>query len=235
VNRGSVVALATIGFAALVAQIAVAGGAEDSSGPKATASASVNKQLKQLKQRVAKLETQGGQPGPQGLQGPAGSPDTPADVLAKLIQVDGGGTGLDADLLDGQNSSAFLASSAPAGGDLSGSFSNLQIAANAVGATEVVNATSAQGLRRADIGILGGLFDVDFPSQAADSCSLQTISGITGAQNGDLVIANPRSSPGLMAIPLDVANANEVDFFVCNVTGGAVNPPEVDWRILLIR
>lgn len=49
-------------------------------------------------------------PGPPGATGPAGasgSPDTAAQVLAKLITVDGAGSGLDADLLDGKDSTAF--------------------------------------------------------------------------------------------------------------------------------
>ncbi|MEZ4435613.1 MAG: hypothetical protein R3F65_24680 [bacterium] len=52
-----------------------------------------------------------GPPGPQGIQGPAGgngSPDTPAQVLAKLVQVDGPGSTLDADRLDGIDSAAFM-------------------------------------------------------------------------------------------------------------------------------
>lgn len=51
-----------------------------------------------------------GPQGPQGAtgpQGPAGSADTAADVLAKLLTVDGFGSGLDADLLDGQEGSAY--------------------------------------------------------------------------------------------------------------------------------
>lgn len=48
-----------------------------------------------------------GEPGPKGEQGPAGSPDTPAQVLGKLREVDGAGSGLDADQIDGQDSSAF--------------------------------------------------------------------------------------------------------------------------------
>lgn len=48
-----------------------------------------------------------GASGPQGPQGPAGSPDTAAQVLAKLLTVDGAGSGLDADTLDGQSSAAF--------------------------------------------------------------------------------------------------------------------------------
>src|SRR4051812_5983443 len=89
-----------------------------------------------------------GSKGDQGLPGAGGSPDTPAQVLSKLIQVDGSGSGLDADLLDGLGPSAFLSSGATAAGDVTGAFSNLQIAGGAVGASEVVNATNAAGLRR---------------------------------------------------------------------------------------
>lgn len=52
-----------------------------------------------------------GPAGPRGAQGPAGgdgSPDTPPQVLAKIVQVDGPGSGLNADAIDGLNSDAFL-------------------------------------------------------------------------------------------------------------------------------
>lgn len=51
-----------------------------------------------------------GATGPTGPQGPAGadgSPDTAAQVRAKLVTVDGSGSGIDADLLDGSHASAF--------------------------------------------------------------------------------------------------------------------------------
>jgi hypothetical protein len=48
-----------------------------------------------------------GPQGPTGPQGDAGSPDTPSQVLAKLQTVDGAGSGLDADLLDGLDSAAL--------------------------------------------------------------------------------------------------------------------------------
>ncbi|MDV7272076.1 tail fiber domain-containing protein [Thioclava sp. A2] len=59
--------------------------------------------------RVAGSETvvELGQVGPQGPAGADGSPDTAAQVLAKLITVDGAGSGLDADLLDGLQASSF--------------------------------------------------------------------------------------------------------------------------------
>ena len=64
-----------------------------------------------------------GAAGPQGPEGPAGaagaqgaqgSADTPAQVRAKLLQVDGAGSNVDADLLDGLNSDAFLRRNLPA-------------------------------------------------------------------------------------------------------------------------
>lgn len=54
-----------------------------------------------------KGDTGAGQQGPSGPQGPAGSPDTPNDVLTKLLQVDGSGSGLDADLFGGLANTAY--------------------------------------------------------------------------------------------------------------------------------
>jgi len=48
-----------------------------------------------------------GTTGPQGPAGADGSPDTAAQVLAKLVTVDGPGSGLNADKLDGNQASAF--------------------------------------------------------------------------------------------------------------------------------
>ena len=44
-----------------------------------------------------------GQAGPSGPTGPAGSADTPEQVLGKLVTVDGAGSGLDADFLQGRS------------------------------------------------------------------------------------------------------------------------------------
>jgi hypothetical protein len=53
---------------------------------------------------LAELKGATGPAGPQGSQGKDGSADTPAQVLGKLTQVDGAGSGLDADRLDGVDS-----------------------------------------------------------------------------------------------------------------------------------
>jgi hypothetical protein len=83
-----------------------------------------------------------GPPGPQGIQGPqgpvgpAGSPDTGAQILDKLVTVDGAGAGLDSDLFDGLDSAAFVKANDDAGGDLSGQYPNPGIADGAVGVDE---------------------------------------------------------------------------------------------------
>jgi hypothetical protein len=45
-----------------------------------------------------------GDPGADGAPGASGSPDTPAQVRDKLKQVDGAGSGIDADMVDGVDS-----------------------------------------------------------------------------------------------------------------------------------
>lgn len=54
-----------------------------------------------------------GPPGPPGPAGGDGSPDTPAQVRDKLKLVDGSRSGVDADLLDGLDSTAFLRAGQP--------------------------------------------------------------------------------------------------------------------------
>lgn len=60
------------------------------------------------------LQGEMGDPGEQGPKGDKGdpglpgSPDTPGQVLAKIVTVDGIGSGLDADALDGLSSASFL-------------------------------------------------------------------------------------------------------------------------------
>ncbi len=59
-----------------------------------------------------------GAAGEAGEQGDRGSPDTPQQVRDKLRQVDGGGSGIDADLLDGINSAGFVRWNVRGGGNI---------------------------------------------------------------------------------------------------------------------
>ena len=54
-----------------------------------------------------------GAKGDTGDTGASGSPDTAGQVLAKLLTVDGPGSGLDADLVDGIDSASLVSTSTP--------------------------------------------------------------------------------------------------------------------------
>jgi hypothetical protein len=166
-----------------------------------------------------------GLPGDKGAPGDAGSPDTPAQVLSKLAQVDGSGSGLDADLLDGLSSAAlqrrgtstacpagqFVSAlsavgdvtcgadntvpSGSAGGDLTGTYPAPQIAANSLGSDEVQNGS----LGIDDISVSALVSGTTFSSFVipAGSCRMTLLSAISGAAAaGDLVI--PRVSSGTL-------------------------------------
>ncbi len=70
--------------------------------------------------------------GPQGISGPAGSADTGAQILLKLSGVDGIGSGLDADMLDGMSAGSFLR-------DAVESVDGTNIAANSIGNLHLAN------------------------------------------------------------------------------------------------
>ncbi len=99
-----------------------------------------------------------GPAGPQGPAGPAGpaggngSPDTPEQVRAKLLQVDGAGTGIDADLLDGLSSDRFMRTD-----QNTGTVGNLSAGGQVSGATLSVTGISQLGddLRLSDDPITG--------------------------------------------------------------------------------
>jgi hypothetical protein len=99
----------------LVVQVAVAQSGTGSHSPRARAAASIRRQISKLKAQVAQLRTQvdavSKQQGPQGPPGPQGEQGPP---------------GL---------------STGPAGGDLTGSYPDPQIAADAVTGAEVFNAS----------------------------------------------------------------------------------------------
>ncbi|MDX6587709.1 MAG: hypothetical protein QOI31_2182 [Solirubrobacterales bacterium] len=92
-------------------------------------------------------------------------------ALNEISNNDGSGSGLDADLLDGLSSNAFLQTTTAFGGDVTGSASNLQIAGNAVGSGEIANGSV-------------GAADIDtsqVQTRVTPGCPLNTAISIIGA------------------------------------------------------
>jgi hypothetical protein len=82
---------------------------------------------KRANRRSKRVSARVGPQGPRGEQGPrgdAGSPDSPAQVLDKLTQVDGAGSQLDSDRLDGVDSAELFryGSTIPSGATVTGLF-----------------------------------------------------------------------------------------------------------------
>ncbi len=197
-----------------------------------------------------------GAAGPQGPTGPNGSADTAADVLAKLLTVDGAGSGLDADLLGGAST---------AGGDLSGGFGNLQLGLGAVGSSEVAleslaavdigaNAignsemagdavgsaeVAANSLRIADLAItVQEDHTVDYVGTINnDTCTVTIDEAATGAAaNSYTIVYSVRGAgtPGWsMEGELNPA-AGEGRYRICNDTGANADPPNLTFSFLTI-
>jgi hypothetical protein len=87
------------------------------------------------------------QKGPVGPAGPAGSPDTAAQVLAKVATVDGAGSGLDADSLDGLSNDVWHQVGAGGEPAFSNGWVNANLGADPVGAAFTKDATGVVHIR----------------------------------------------------------------------------------------
>ncbi len=122
--------------------------------------------------------------GPRGPQGPAGgdgSPDTPEQVRDKLLQVDGAGSGVDADRLDGISADGFLRADAAIDAD---TFGGLPLAAFVRTAAQILERLRTvdgpnSGL---DADLLDGFDSVDFVRTAAQI--LERLRTVDGADSG---------------------------------------------------
>src|SRR3954468_429520 len=141
--------------------------------------------------------------GPQGLPGKDGSPDTPQQVLDKIVQVDGQGSGLDSSFLDGIDSTGFLRTTGKA-----------------------ADADKLDGLNSSVFAKRGpsGTGTIGLSAIAANSCR-DVVFGISGLQTTDSIVLNVLSGDSLPArltmMPLDVPTAGQLNVRICNGTSTA--------------
>jgi trimeric autotransporter adhesin len=138
-----------------------------------------------------------------------------------------------ADLLDGVDSTAFLGTGSAAGGDLSGTYPDPAVAANAIGSAEVADGS----LNGVDTFKLIGTVTVDVPSVAASSCSALTVT-VSGIEFGDLALLFPAGNFGSSGVSLYTVRNITIDdairYTVCNATTGAVDPLSGVWGYVVI-
>jgi len=141
-NIGVTVCLLIVTLALTPLGTVSANAADDLSAQVAKAlkkSKAADKRSKEALKTAEDALAQGGPAGPQGPPGPNGSPDTAAQVLAKLVTVDGSGSAVDADTIDGLDSSAlaksasFRAGYVSAGGVLENGTPGVTAARNSAG------------------------------------------------------------------------------------------------------
>ncbi|MEI2701395.1 MAG: hypothetical protein V9E83_03220 [Baekduia sp.] len=146
-----------------------------------------------------------GPQGVQGVQGPAGtsgSADTPLQILTKLSTVDGDGSGLDASLLDGHDSTFFLSTSGKAAD------ANLLDGINS--SSFARKSTSSSGL-------------ISFGAISAQTCVDLNLS-LGGVDAGDIVVVRENTTAlptGVMMTTGAATAAGNVRLRLCNVRASA--------------
>lgn len=152
-----------------------------------------------------------GPQGPKGDPGTNGSPDTPQQVLAKLEQVDGSGSGLDADNVDGTDATVLLQDA------------GVVVLGGGAGPPQLVG-TATPG------------FNVT--SVPADTCAAQSSFGIAGLEVADFLLVERQSPPTsgvLDSFRIGEGPNPQVAYAVCNTTDAAIDPPQAVFRVIALR
>ena len=144
-----------------------------------------------------------GDKGDQGVPGTSGSADTPAQILSKLATVDGQGSGLDASLLDGMDSTAFL--------EVSGKAADANL-------LDGLNSTAFARRSTSSSAAIG------LPAIAAHDCNDYDLA-LGGVDAGDIVVVRENDAAGfpdgLLMMTGGAMSAATAHIRVCNVTNAA--------------
>lgn len=126
-----------------------------------------------------------------------------------------------------------------AGGSLNGAYPTPGLASDSVGAAQVANGS----LRRGDIGVASGTVTIDPGLINPQSCASVLVTPPAGAANGDMVIGSPAgnysntvavSPPRRVFLTFLFAQLSTGVTF-CNLTSTVVDPPAIDWDLLVLR
>ena len=194
-----------------------------------------------------------GATGPAGADGQNGSPDTAAQILAKLLTVDDNNSGLNADSLDGLQGSGFVQdtdiSSCSPSSDIVGAFGSQGLCANSVSGFELSQTSFFESDRAAlnDLTIgFGGAGQELFSSpsyvvtakceQVAGgvyqaSITVDSLGGVTtfsvdsDASNGADAVNQTTEQDLIVVGPTGAANFETGDFAVIGFDGGGASAP----------
>lgn len=128
-------------------------------------------------------------------------------------------------------------STGPAGGDLTGSYPNPSIAANAVGGAEVADGS----LTTSDYEYASGTTAFDMGSVAANTCGSSDLIAVPAGASNDPVVVTPSDSwIGVQATMTyntrlvgGLFNAFRIQ--LCNISTSAVDPPNLTFHWVMLK
>ena len=150
-------------------------------------------------------------------------------LLARLLTADGAGSGLDADLLGGIPSAAFLQVATQSGGDLSGTFADLRLRRAVVGHQQLdENAVTGFNFLASED------FTFDPPSLAAGACAVANDTPGPALEQDAMTLAF--RSGGHAALDLRPARptSNQVQINVCNTDDVAVDSQAITIEYVIL-
>ena len=177
--------------------------------------------------------------GEKGDPGENGAKGDPGENGEKATRVDPGENGAKGDKGDngdkgdqGEAGPAGSIAGAEAGGALTGTFPDPQLAPGSVSGDTI----AASSINLSKLGTDVGSLVVDPPSLAAGACNRATVPGVPQAELGDFAMMIPINelSAGIVLEPAFVSTSDLLPYTICNNGAGTVDQGNVSLRARLI-